>query len=282
MNKNHLQDILRKILSLSERAGIKLLKFQKKIGSLHVAHKKSQGVVSTADTEVENFLLKHLDTISPKASILAEEDFYKQFKKIPRQETLLKSFRNIEYAWAIDPLDGTTNFLNGMDYFCICISLLHYGTPILGVVHRPSLGEFFYALKGHGGFKKYLGKRPKSLFVKKNSKQLSNALVVTGFSSEKGDMFNREFDILKKIVSKCRGIRRMGSAALDLCYVAEGMFDCFWEKGLAPWDVSAAGLICLESGVHVTDYKNIVFHPFQDSVIACRRPLYDKVARQIL
>ncbi len=281
MNKGKLQEILRQILDLSEKAGTKLLKFQKKVNTLHVSHKKSQGVVSTADKEVELFLLKRLHSIYPEASALAEEDFYKKFKTVSQQKNLLKNFRNIEYSWVIDPLDGTTNFLSGMSYFCICISLLHYGTPILGIVHRPVTGVSFYALKQHGGFKKCLGKRPKSLFVKKNLKKLSNALLVTGFSSEKGDMFDREFDILKKIVSKCRGIRRMGSAALDLCYLAEGIFDCFWERGLAPWDVSAAGLICLESGVHVTDYKNKVFHPFQDSVIACRRPLYDKIARQI-
>ena len=282
MNQRNLSKLLRETLKLSHRAGAKLLKLQQKISTLHISHKVSQGVVSTADKQIEQFLINHLNTLYPKIPVLAEESAYKEFQQASSRSNLLRYFENAEYSWIIDPLDGTTNFLNGMDYFCICISLLHYGRPILGIVHRPTTNTSFYSLRGQGGFKKTAGKRSTNIFIKNNIKKLSNTLLATGFSSEKSTLSHREFEILKKIILKCRGIRRMGSAALDLCYVAEGVFDCFWEKGLAPWDVAAAGLICEEAGVHVTDYNRNVFHPFQNSIMACRNPLYNKVARQIL
>ena len=270
-------DYLKKLIQLVQQAGKKLLRFQKQRSRLPVFHKKNQGIASTADLEVENFVIGKLRKIYPQAYVLAEEDSYQKSRRPSSHRT-----EEYEYAWAVDALDGTNNFLSGMDYYCISIALLNYGNPILGIVYRPATEELFYALANQGGFKKLPKKRARSLYIEKNMKKISDCLFVTGFSLEKGKEFDREFEIFKNVTSKGRGIRRMGSAALDLCYVAEGIFDCFWEQGLSPWDVSAAGLICIESGVKVTDYKNKIFSPFQGSIIASRNPLYGKFIKEIL
>ena len=111
----------------------------------------------------------------------------------------------------------------------------------------------------------------------KNTKKIKDCMVVTGFALEKGDKDPAEFRYVKKIMEKCRGVRRFGSAALDMCHVAEGKFDCYWEKGLAPWDVAASGIICQEANVKVTDYKSEVFNPFQKSIFCARSPLHKKL-----
>ena len=278
IDKVKLRKLLKQVMEIAEISGKKLLTFQKKIDRLSISHKKAQGVVSTADIAVEKFIVKKLQKIGLESAILAEEDSY---TKVESSALSSSRMNEIEYTWAIDPLDGTSNFLNGLDYYCVSIALLHYGNPILGVIHRPVTGEYFYALKDQGAFKCKKGGRKKSLYCRENGKKLSDALLVTGFSLEKGDRFDKEFDIFKKMVAKGRGIRRMGSAALDISYVAEGLFDCFWERGLAPWDVAAAGLICLEAGAKVTDYKNKVFNPFHQSILACRSPLYQKIIKYI-
>jgi myo-inositol-1(or 4)-monophosphatase len=134
-------------------------------------------------------------------------------------------------------------------------------------------------VKGKGTKMVSLSKKLKSISLKKplNNKRLKDSLLVTGFTTEKGTVFEDEFTLFKSMIGKSRGIRRMGSAALDLCYVSKGIFDCFWERGLAAWDVSAAGLICQEAGVVVTDYTGQKFHPFQETIIAARAPLHSEI-----
>jgi myo-inositol-1(or 4)-monophosphatase len=259
-------------LELAEIAGKLLLKKQKKISALKITHKDAQGVASNADIESEQLIIKGIKKAYPEHLILAEESAYTEFRAEKSRYAFLKEK---EWVWVIDPLDGTNNFLSGMDYYAICISLVHWGEPLTAVVYRPSNGDCFIAEKGKGAFfsNKKLKINKRSLNSKLKSKPLNSSLLVTGFVTEKGELFNQEFDFFKMMMGKCRCIRRMGSAALDLCYVALGTFDCFWERGLAPWDVAAAGLICLEAGVKVTDYDGRKFHPFQETILAARAPL---------
>ncbi len=260
-------------LELAQKSGKLLIKKQKTISSLKITHKDAQGVASNADTESERLIIKGIKKHYPDHLILAEEMAYKEFHGEKSRYDFLK---NKEWVWIIDPLDGTNNFLSGMDYYAVCISLVHWGKPLTGVVYRPATGDCFIAVEGKGAtYINYLSKTTKKKIIKKTSKakKLESALLVTGFTTEKGEVFDQEFELFKMMVGKSRGIRRMGSAALDLCYVAFGIFDCFWERGLAPWDVAAAGLICLEAGVVVTDYDGRKFHPFQETIIAARAPL---------
>lgn len=254
-------------------AGKITAKYQRKIDSLKVSRKKALGVVSEADIASENFLLTKIRKAYKGDAILAEESDYARHGGNPSDYS---QYEQSPWCWALDPLDGTTNFLNGMDYYCIAISLLHYGRPVMGVVYRPPTGECFYGFKGGGSFHVNLKDktRPRRLKQSVNRKQLRDSLLVTGFAGEKGQKFLEEFDYFKKLVQSTRGVRRMGSAALDLCYVARGTFDGFWESGLAPWDVAASGIICLESGVEISDYKGLEFSPFKKSIIAARSPFF--------
>ncbi len=269
-----LKRLLSDICTIADRAGKRLVRHQKKIDHLKVNFKEAQGAVSQADIDTENFIIKNLERLLPEASFLAEESAFLAYGE--KKEAFLQ-FQKKEWVWVIDPLDGTHNFLNGMDYFAVCIGLLYKGNPILGCVHRPRGGEVFTAVIGQGAYISRGGKRPKKLSPFPNRKSLKNSLLVTGFATEKGELREREFEVFRQIMKECRGVRRMGSAALDLCLVAEGVFDAFWERGLAPWDVAAAGLICQEAGVRVTTYEQEKFHPFQSTIVACRSPLHGQL-----
>jgi myo-inositol-1(or 4)-monophosphatase len=273
-------EVLKLSMDLAIKASQLLLKKQKKISSLKITTKKAQGIASNADTASEKLIIDGIKKKYPNHYVLAEETAYKEYRgEMSRYKFLAEK----EWVWIIDPLDGTNNFLNGLDYYGVCISLAHYGEPIVGLVLRPTNGDCFYAIKGKGtkliNFSNDFKKKSKPLSLKKNvnKKNMSDAMFVTGFTSEKGPIFDEEFALFKSMVGKGRGIRRMGSAALDLCYVARGIFDCFWERGLAAWDVSAAGLICLEAGVQVTDYESQPFHPFQETIVAARAPLHKEI-----
>ena len=267
-------------IDLATAAAKFLLLKQKKISSLKITSKKLQGMVSNADVESEALIVAGIKKKYPDHFILAEETAYKEYMG---QMDRYKFLKEKEWVWIIDPLDGTNNFLNGLDYYGVCISLVHFGEPIVGVVLRPTNGECFYAVKSKGtkliNFSNNFKKKSKPISLKKLiiKKTLAESLLVTGFATEKGPIFDEEFELFKYMMGKGRGIRRMGSAALDLCYVASGMFDCFWEKGLAAWDVSAAGLICLEAGVLVTDYQGQKFHPFKETILAARPPLHKEI-----
>ncbi len=262
-------------IDLAYKVGDFLIKKQSRIlnlkSNLKVHHKEAQGVASEADLGAEERILKAIHKRYPHHEILAEESAYELFKGAKEKYEFLKEK---EWVWIIDPLDGTNNFLNGLDYYAICISLVNFGKPVLGVVYRPRTGEVFSALDKKGANVLAHGKSSfKKLKCITNKKPLSECLLVTGFTTEKGEVFDREFDLFKNMMGKSRGIRRMGSAALDLCYVASGIFDAFWERGLAPWDVSAAGLICLEAGICITTYDGEAFHPFQSTIVAARKEI---------
>ncbi len=259
-------------IDLAVETGKVLAKKQAKLTSLKVHHKEAQGVASTADLLAEEKIIKSIKKRFPTHEILAEESAYKIFKGEKEKYEFLS---DKEWVWVIDPLDGTNNFLNGLDYFAICISLVNKGIPIFGIVYRPIQGDLFYAQKNQGSFYQNILRKIKPKKIKKtgNKKNLKECLLVTGFTTEKGELFDREFDLFKNMMGKSRGIRRMGSAALDLCYVATGLFDAFWERGLAPWDVAAAGLICAEAGVQISNYEGEAFHPFQSTIVAAKNPL---------
>ena len=276
---------LSSLLEFCEKTALKaskiLIKYQKKINGLKVESKDTQGVASEADLASEKFIMGEIEKNYPEASILAEEDAFKRFgsKKEAYQE-----FKKQKFCFVIDPLDGTHNYLAGLDYYAICISVVSKGQPVLGLVYRPSTDECYFALKDLGCYKKSLlaKSRKKKVFEKKSFNKLKDSMLVTGFATEKGVMLDNEFSIFKNMMGRCRGIRRMGSAALDLCLVAEGVFDGFWERGLAPWDVAAAGLICIEAGVNVSDYQGTKFQPFAETIIAARKPLHKDLLKQMV
>ncbi|MFZ4712379.1 MAG: inositol monophosphatase family protein [Bacteriovoracaceae bacterium] len=276
ISENELEDYLSFATLIALEAGEILLSFEKKIGKLLVHHKKAQGVASTADLKSEAHIIKRIKKVFKGHHILAEEDSYK------KGQYSYQTFIEQEFTWVIDPLDGTNNFLNGFNYYGICIALAHYGVPVVGVVFRPSTGELFYTRRGKGAWllKPEL-KKPKNLFVEKNAKMLKESIVSTGFATEKGEKISEEFLPFKNILTHSRAVRRMGSAALDMCYVAQGIFDGYWERHLAPWDVAASGIICIEAGVKVSDFNGRNFTPFDRTILVAREPLYHEIKKFI-
>ena len=260
------------------KAGERLKKKSKNLKSLKIDHKKAQGLVSQADIESEKLISKLLLKKFPDHEILGEEESYKKFGSTKK----LDQFSNIPWCWVVDPLDGTTNYLNHFNYYAVCIGLLHQGRAVLGVIYRPETGECFYASEGSGAFKGILTKdgiTKKRKLVPKNKRKLKDCLLVTGFSSEKGKVFLEEFKKFNSLLTQCRGVRRLGSAALDMCYVADGVFDGFWEAGLAPWDVTAASVICKESRLMVGNYRGEAFDPFDKNIMVANASITKQIQK---
>lgn len=256
-------DIDSKIISkIIFEAGELLLNFQKKLSVLEIERKTGEGLVSNADKETEKFLIKKISEIYPESEFIAEEDSFQS------QE---KALKNDKLHWLIDPLDGTNNFLSDFDYYSISVAAFYKNEVILGWVYRPSTSELFFSKKGEGSFLIKNGEEKRVEMTKKN---LASAMLTTGFCVEKGLKFDEEFEIFKNVMGSCRGIRRLGSAALDLCYSATGPWNGFWERGLSPWDVAAGALFVLEAGGSVTNYKGENFSPFDSSILAASQPAH--------
>ncbi|HET8522572.1 MAG TPA: inositol monophosphatase family protein [Thermomicrobiales bacterium] len=174
------------------------------------------------------------------------------------------------YVWIVDPLDGTTNFAHGFPHFAVSIALAHAGETLLGVVYDPMLDELFIGQKGNGAT---LNDRPISV---SHIDELIRALVTTGFPYDLNarDETRAIWDALLNIT---QGTRRTGSAALDLCYVACGRLDGFWERPLQPWDTAAGALVVQEAGGTVSSYFSDTFDPFNREVIATNGRLHQQM-----
>ena len=191
-------------------------------------------LVTEVDKACEALIVQGIQSERPGDAILAEEG--------GGEDT-----RDAEWRWVIDPLDGTTNFAHGFPRFCVSIGAERRGVRTVGVVVDPLLGECFETARGSGA---WLGER--RLAVSKEA-ELKRALVATGFAYDVHDSEEDNLEAFARMVKRARGIRRDGSAALDLCYVAAGRLDAYWEIKLHPWDVSAGLLVLEEAGGQASD-----------------------------
>lgn len=226
-----------------------------------IRKKGSIDLLTDADISAERILCESLLSEFPSDQILSEE-----------AGNLGKSS---ERVWIVDPLDGTTNFAHGLQFVSVSIGLQVQGEYVLGVVYNPFLNELFEARKGTGA---YLNQTP--IRVSETPK-LQDALLVTGFPYYVKERPERVLGLFRDMVLKAQGIRRLGSAAIDLCYVAMGRFDGFWEEGLKPWDTAAGLVILLEAGGQITDYWGKSFDPFQDTLLASNGAIHDELLRVI-
>jgi len=173
------------------------------------------------------------------------------------------------YKWIIDPIDGTINFAHGIPLNCVSIGIEHDGEIILGAVYNPHMDEFFIAEKGKGAF---LNDKPIRVSAEK---EVIKACLVTGFPYTYLDMANGPLEIFERFIRKGVPVRRLGSAAIDLCWVAAGRFDGFYEHKLEAWDSSAGYLIVEEAGGKVTDFKGDKFSPYQHRILATNGKIHD-------
>ncbi|MCX7744813.1 MAG: inositol monophosphatase, partial [Flavobacteriales bacterium] len=153
------------------------------------------------------------------------------------------------WIWVVDPLDGTTNFVHGIPHYCISIALLYKGNPVVGVVYDVANNELFTAVKGEGST---LNNKRITVSVQEN---IHKSLIGTGFPVTRYERLDEYLKVLRRVILETRGVRRIGTAALDLCYVAAGRFEAFYEIGLNIWDVAAGVLIVQEAGGKTTDFK---------------------------
>lgn len=204
--------------------------------------------VSYVDKEAERRFVNALESWLPEAGFIAEEG--------------TSDKKGERYHWIIDPLDGTTNFVHGIPMYCTSVALMDKDELILGVIYEPSADECFHAIAGQGAYM-----NGKAIHVSERD-TLLKSLLATGFPYDDFDRENEYFDILKTFTKKSRGLRRLGSAAIDLAYVACGRFEGFYEYGLNPWDVAAGALIVKEAGGSVTDFKGQKDFIFGEEIIA--------------
>ena len=215
-------------------AGKLIVRYIDRVERLPVVTKEKNDFVTEVDQNAEKLIVDTLKQAFPDHSILAEES---------------GASGNSDYQWIIDPLDGTTNFLHGMPQFAVSIALKHHNKLILGVIYDPLRQELFTTSQGDGA---YLNNRRIRV-----SKQmgLNGALIGTGFPYKDFRYLDAYMDMFKEMVTKTAGVRRPGSAALDLAYLACGRIDGFWEIGLNSWDIAAGALMVREAGGIITDFS---------------------------
>lgn len=274
ITKNKLKEILNFMIDVGYEAGETILTFQKERQLLNITHKGAEGIASDADEASEKCIIEAILQKYPEHEILSEEDYSKKKKKS------LAGINEKEFLWVIDPLDGTNNFVNGIPIYAVSIALIHKGVAIAGLVYNPLSGECFYAAKGLGAFlidfrinplKKY------ELKFKANTKEANECIFSPAPVYDITHKFERQLSTFRKNIVGARAVRRLGSAALELCYVANGNFDGYWEQNLKPWDVAAAMLICREAGVKVTDFLGKEYDLSKDSIIAACDPLHSRI-----
>jgi myo-inositol-1(or 4)-monophosphatase len=180
----------------------------------------------------------------------------------------MKGKQDARALWVVDPLDGTTNYVHGFPFYCVSIGFEFDGRVEVGVIHAPLLKFTFWASRGGGAY--FNGKRIKV----SNTERIDDSLLATGFSYKKNEILDQELEDFRLMAERARGLRRVGSAALDLCMVAWGRFDGFWERELAPWDTAAGSLIVEEAGGQITNFAGEPFHYSMNTVLAGNGPIH--------
>ena len=222
-----------------------------------IRYKGEIDIVTDADKRSERLIVDLLSARFPKHSILAEEG--------------TDMSQPSEFKWVIDPLDGTTNFAHDYPFFCVSVALERNGEVMVGVVYHPIFEELFVAEK-HGGA--YLNGR--RIEVSKVDR-LRNALLSTGFPYDVLDDPGDALRHFESFIHTAQAVRRDGSAALDLCYLAMGRFDGFWELRLKPWDTAAGTLMVTEAGGQVTDFRRETYSIYQDEILASNGLIHDQM-----
>lgn len=222
-----------------------------------VSKKGEIDLVTEADLRSERAVIDIISGRFPCDSIMAEESGEQGGES--------------DRKWIIDPLDGTTNFAHSFPFFAVSIGFQVENEIVLGVVYNPCMNEFFEAEKGGGAF---LNKKPISVSKRKD---LKDSLVGTGFPYDIHENSADVMDCLKKMIVSVQGVRRAGAASVDLCYLAAGRLDGFWEKGLKPWDTAAGSIIVREAGGVLSDYSGNDYSPYGKNILAANPFIHGKM-----
>jgi myo-inositol-1(or 4)-monophosphatase len=235
MQKENLSKLLSEVVKIAAKAAEFIINERLHFNKQSVEIKGTNDLVSYVDRESEKMIIKELSILLPDSGFIAEEN---------------SATERADNNWIIDPLDGTTNFIHGIPSYAVSIALEHKGEILLGVVHEVSRKEVFYAAKNGGAF---LNDQP--IRVSEN-KILKDSLIATGFPIHNFSRQEAYLNVLRELMKTTHGIRRIGAAAVDLCYLACGRVDAFFEYNLSPWDVAAGSLIVKEAGGTICDFNS--------------------------
>ncbi len=254
-----LNPMLNTAIKAARAAGAIINRASLDLDRVTVTAKSHNDFVTEVDQAAEQAVIDVLLQAYPGHAILAEESGRSRGAK------------DSEYLWIIDPLDGTTNFIHGFPVYAVSIALAHRGQVQQAVVYDPARNDLFYASKGRGAFL-----NDKRLRVSKRTRLLES-LIGTGFPFRKGDNFKRYLKMFEEVMQHCAGLRRPGAAALDLCYVAAGWYDGFFETGLNPWDIAAGSLMVTEAGGLIGNFTGESDFLYQREIVAGNPKIYGQL-----
>lgn len=256
-----MQNLCQEVCLLTKQVGAFIKNERGKFSTDRIEVKGKNDFVSYVDRSAEEKLIAGLTLLLPESGFIAEEG--------------TSSKKGIHYNWIIDPLDGTTNFIHGIPCFAISIALMYNNKLVLGVIYEINLDECFYAWEGS---KAYLNGKEISVSGTVN---LADSLIATGFPYYNYERQEEYMDLLKYFMKHTRGIRRLGSAATDLAYVACGRFDGFYEYSLSPWDVAAGAFIVQQAGGTVTDFTGGGDYIFGKEIVAGNTAFFNEFSTAI-
>ncbi len=246
-----LKPILKQTINIVKDTGDFIRREARKFKASSIEYKGKNDLVSYVDKEAEKKLVSRLHEVLPEAGFITEEG-------------TAEAGRAEEYNWVVDPVDGTTNFVHGVPFYSISVGLMHRNEVVLGVIYELNRDEYFYACKGT---KAYLN--GEEIHVS-GAKNLSESLLATGFPYSKfvDNEMNAYLGIVDELMKTTHGLRRMGSAAIDLAYVACGRFEGFFEYNLKPWDVAAGVFIVQQAGGSITTFTGTDDYIFGKELVA--------------
>ena len=246
------------IIKACMKASRSLIRDFGEIENLQVSTKGPGDFVTSADKRTEKILIEELQKAHPEYGIITEE-------------TGIINKSNTEKRWVIDPIDGTMNFLNGIPQFAISIGYEEKGEIICGVIFNPIINEMFIAEKGNGA---YLNN---SRIRVSNKKKIKNALLVTGGPKENSKIKNKIFSEYINVSNNVSNVRKFGSAALDMAYVACGRFDGYWQRELNYWDIAAGIIILKEAGGFINFFEEDKDNPLKKNIIASNSNIHNEL-----
>ncbi len=256
-----LEKLCTQVIEISHQVGEFILEQKNKISQQNIEAKGKNDFVTFVDKTSEQKLIDALGKILPESGFIAEENTSDK-----KGET---------YNWIIDPLDGTTNFIHGLAPFAISIALVENQEIVLGVVHELNLNETFYAWKGS---KAYLNRREVQV---SKTETVASSLIATGFPYYDYKRLDQFMESMKFFMNNSRGLRRLGSAATDLAYVACGRFDAFYEYSLKPWDVAAGAFIVQQAGGKISDFDKGQNWLYGQEIIAANSSSFNELQQII-
>jgi len=250
------KEVCTKVIEVSKKAGNFIRQERDKLTNQHIEIKGTHNFVTYVDKTAERIIVDALKELIPNAGFITEE------KTI---ET-----RTQEFMWVIDPLDGTTNFIHGLPCYSVSIGLLQNNEPVLGVIYEINLDECFYAWKGSPAYLNGNEIRVSS------SRTVNDCLMATGFPYYDYSLLDKYMELFTWCLQHTHGVRRIGSAAVDLAWVACGRFDAFFEYGLNSWDVAAGVFILKQAGGRVSDFSGGTDYIFGRELIATNELIFDQ------